>query len=69
MTSDAVGDHAPDLTAIIADGQGGEVWVLCRELPSFALSLKPFDREFTMDDGNHDVVRLRGDAAVYDQQC
>lgn len=68
MAPDAVSDDAPNLTPIIADGQGGEVRVLSRQLPGAILPLEPFDCELPVDDCDHDVVRLRRDAAVYDHQ-
>lgn len=68
MTPDAVGDDAPDFTAIIADGQGWEVRVLSRQLPCAADPLEPFDGQFTVHNGNDDIVGLRGDSPVDDEQ-
>ena len=68
MTADAVGYDAPDFTAIIPDGQGREIRVLCRQLPRAVDPLEPFDGQFTVHNGNDYIVGLRGDSPVDDEQ-
>jgi hypothetical protein len=63
-----MGDDTPDFTAIIPDGQGREVRVLGRQLPCAADLLQPFDGQLAVNDGNDDIVGLRGDSTVDDEQ-
>ena len=68
MAPDARGDDAPDLAVVLANRQRGIVRVLGCEMPLPRDPFQAFDGQLAVENGNDDVVRLRADPAIDDQQ-
>lgn len=68
MAPDTGGDDAPNFAAVIADRERWIVLVLSREMPLSSYLLQAFDGEIAVQDGNDDVVGLRGDTAIHHKE-
>ena len=63
-----MGYDAPDLAVAFAHRQSWILFVFGSQMPLTADLLEPLDGEVALQNGNDDVVRLRSNASVNDQQ-